>query len=401
MSGSLGDLPTVVGAASDAPSKAFTVALPKGVRYVQRSSLSLRKHTPGTVGRKTRTGLESYTGAHMSRTATKRRPSRALVTVDVAPSSRPERVAELREIPVALIDLPANPARRFLGDVAALAESLQDYGLQQPISVRVEGDRFRLTSGMRRLTAARMLDWPSITAFVRTLSADDAYLVDLVENMQRQDLSAEEEADALGELVRTRGWTLQQVADALKRSVAYVSKRVRVFEDALLREAVTHQYLPISTAEELLAADAEQRPKLIERALAERWDQGQARDAVRPVELELPLAGQLSNARSDRGVASQARTARPRGFTRAVREFHRLIMAIRADELTTADRSALRSLFRDLVMLGRAPTVATPPVFPELPATPSQGRLTTSRPSRSKPKPKIAAPTSARRRRVR
>ena len=65
--------------------------------------------------------------------------------------------------------------------------------------VRAEGDRFRLTSGLRRFSAARMLEWPTITAFVRTLSADDAYLVDLVENLQREDLSPEEEADALGE----------------------------------------------------------------------------------------------------------------------------------------------------------------------------------------------------------
>ena len=91
---------------------------------------------------------------------------------------------------------------------------MHDYGLQQPISIRVDGDRFKLTSGMRRFAAAQMLAWPSIVAFVRTFSADEAYLVDLVENLQREDLSAEEEADALGELVRTRGWTLQQVADA-------------------------------------------------------------------------------------------------------------------------------------------------------------------------------------------
>jgi ParB family chromosome partitioning protein len=232
-----------------------------------------------------------------------------------------------------------------LGDIAALAESMQDYGLQQPISIRIDGDRFSLTSGMRRLAAARLLGWQSIVAFVRTLSADDAYVVDLVENLQRQDLSAEEEADALGELVRTRGWTLQQVADALKRSVAYVSKRVRVFEDPRLREAVAEQNLPISTAEELLAAEAEQRLTLIERALAERWDQAQAREAVRPLD------------------------GRPRGFTREVREFHRLILNLSAEALTTADRAALRSLFRDLVLLARAPTVPRRPVFPELPTT--------------------------------
>ena len=344
----------------------------------------------------------------MSRAASRRLPSETNSSAFPTPSNPAERIAELREIPVELIDLPKSPARRFLGDIAGLAESMQDYGLQQPISVRVEGDRFRLTSGMRRLAAARTLGWRAIAAFVRSLSADDAYVVDLVENLQREDLSPEEEADALSELLRTRGWTLQQVADALKRSVAYVSKRVRVFEDTRLREAVTRQNLPISTAEELLAADPDQRLPLIKRALVERWDQGRAREAVRPPELEFPAKITLAREPgapgalgtgdySAQSIQSEGRqlVARPQGFTRAVREFHRLIMSMRAEHLTTADRSALRSLFRDLVMLGRAPTVPRKPVFPELPTTLGSSRLQPARP-RSASRRKGGPPRSAR-----
>jgi ParB family chromosome partitioning protein len=143
------------------------------------------------------------------------------------------------QIPVDRIETPRRPVRRFLGDIAALADSMLEFGLQQPISVRRDGDHFMLTSGLRRLAAARMLQWRTIPAFVRDVSADHAYVLDLIENLQRQDLSPEEEADALGELTRTRGWTLQQVAGTIKRSVAYVSKRVRLFEDALLRDAIT------------------------------------------------------------------------------------------------------------------------------------------------------------------
>src|SRR3984893_6764340 len=193
----------------------------------------------------------------------------------------PDAHSSLQRISVDRIDLPPRPARRFLGDIAALAESMQDYGLQQPISVRAEGERFVVTSGMRRLAAARILRWETITAFVRSVNADDAYLLDLIENIQREDLSAEEEADAFGELIRTRGWTLQQVADSVKRSVAYISKRVRVFEDPLLRQAIASEGMPVSTAEELLASDAETRGDLIQQALVERWDQVRAREALR------------------------------------------------------------------------------------------------------------------------
>lgn len=296
-----------------------------------------------------------------------------------------ERVSDVREIPVDLVDLPHNPARRLLGDIQSLAESMQDYGLQQPISVRSDGQRFMLTSGLRRLTAARLLGWTTIPAFVRSLSSDDAYLVDLIENLQRKDLSPEEEADALRELVRTRGWTLQQLAAALKRSVGYVSKRVRVFEDPMLREAIAIRGLPVSTAEELLSASAEQRPALIERAILEHWDQIQARDALRSEDSDKDLAdaaGSLiaaseevvrASGRARAGDRAVGDAARPRGFTRAVREFHRAILGIRADQLTASDRAALRSLFRDLVLLARAHEAPTTAVFPPLP-TPGSAR---------------------------
>ncbi|MBV9175108.1 MAG: ParB/RepB/Spo0J family partition protein [Chloroflexi bacterium] len=277
--------------------------------------------------------------------------------------------ATLTEIPVDRIDLPGRPTRRMLGDIAALADSMQDYGLQQPISVRAVGERYALTSGMRRLAAARLLRWTTITAFVRTVNADEAYLLDLIENLQREDLSAEEEADAFGELIRTRRWTTQQVAESVKRSVAYVSKRVRVFDDPLLRAAIVDRGLPVSTAEELLAAPVDQRLVLVERALRERWDQVRARAAVREPQPEPPAH---APERSSSGRAAEpVSPVRPRGLTQAIRQFHRLVLEIRNEDLTSADRAALRSLFRDLVLLARATTVTREPVFPALPKTPT------------------------------
>src|ERR1051326_2244333 len=241
-------------------------------------------------------------------------------------------LAELREIPLDQIDTSRRPVRRFLGDIAALADSMQEYGLQQPISVREVNGRFHLTSGLRRFTAAQLLGWKTIPAFVRNVDADQAYLVDLVENLQREDLSPEEEADALGELIRARGWTLEQVAAGIKRPVGYVSKRVRVFEDPALRAAVTQRGLAVSTAEELLGFEPDQRPAAVEWAVAERWDQTLAREALtRRDAAEQPGladasvnrgAGLSTNGvhRSGGTIGADLGGQRPRGFTRAVRE---------------------------------------------------------------------------------
>jgi ParB/RepB/Spo0J family partition protein len=265
------------------------------------------------------------------------RPRTRSTPVEVPTPAEP--APELRSIPLEAIQEPARPVRRALGDLAALAETMRDYGLQQPISLRaVSENRYLLTSGLRRLHAARMLGWGHILAFVRTVSADQAYLLDLIENLQREDLSAAEEADAFSELIRTRGWTGQQVADAVKRSIAYVSKRVRIFEDLQLRDAIVRRGLPVSTAEEMLAAEPEVRIRLIDRALEEGWDQGHARVALQAFER-----------------------------TRVVREFHRIIMQIQAEDLSTADRAALRALFRDLVLIARASTTPAPRIFPPLP----------------------------------
>jgi ParB family chromosome partitioning protein len=305
-------------------------------------------------------------------------------------------LVELRRIPLDQIDTPRRPVRRFLGDIAALADSMQEYGLQQPISVRQADGRFHLTSGLRRFHAAKLLGWTTIPVFVRNVGADEAYLVDLVENLQREDLSPEEEADALGELIRGRGWTLEQVASAIKRSVGYVSKRVRVFEDPALRQAVTQRGLAVSTAEELLGFEPDQRPAAVERAVSERWDQVSVREALARTEAaeqvpRAPASLNLGTARSTNGVHRSGGAAdiradlggqRPRGFTRAVREFHQMILSVRIEDLSGADRSALRSLFRDLVVLARDTAEKRQPVFPPLPSVP-QSRPERASPSRS------------------
>jgi len=257
-----------------------------------------------------------------------------------------------------------------MGDLAALADSMQDYGLQQPISVRATGDRFVLTSGLRRVTAARMLGWQSIPAFVRYVNADDAYLLDVIENLQRQDLTPDEEADAFRELIDTRGWSVRKLSQAIKRSAAYVSKRLRVFEDGPLRVAIVEGGLPVSTAEELLAAEPSVRAALLERAVAECWDQARAR---RELQARADNSASL-NKRSSREGATLALSGRPPGLTRAIREFHHLLDRVQPGELTSSDRSALRSLYRDMTMLARAPTTPGPRILPPLPTVHDTGR---------------------------
>jgi hypothetical protein len=82
-------------------------------------------------------------------------------------------------------------------------------------------------------------------------------------------------------LIRERRWTTRQVASAIHRSQPFVSRRLRVYEDKILRPLVLNGRLPVSTAEELLGADESKRAELARRAVGERWDQKQARAEAR------------------------------------------------------------------------------------------------------------------------
>jgi ParB family chromosome partitioning protein len=243
---------------------------------------------------------------------------------------------------------PRNP-RRSLDDIDELAASIRAYGLLQPVVVRRKGKKFELIAGHRRLAALREIDWSEVPAVVRDETADRAYLLALIENLQRDDLSPREEADALAELVRTRDWSTHQVADAIKRSQAYVSKRIRVFDDPLLRPVVLESRLSVSAAEELLAVNAEAREKILDQALANGWDQARVRAAVRA---ELGLGG----------------AARPHTKLRTqVENLRATLRDVRLADLAASDRNALRRLFMDLSMIARAPKERQAPVFPSLP----------------------------------
>jgi ParB family chromosome partitioning protein len=171
-----------------------------------------------------------------------------------------------------------NPRQRL--EVDELVESLRVHGLLQPIVVRRRGAGYELIAGHRRYEAARRLGWNEITAVVRNETDEQAYILTLVENLQREDLEPKEEAAALEVLVRERGWSTRQVGEAIKRSPMYVSKRLRVFEDLVLAKPVLGNQLAVSTAEELLRIPEEERGLFVERAVTEHWGQAEARHAV-------------------------------------------------------------------------------------------------------------------------
>lgn len=261
---------------------------------------------------------------------------------------------------------PRNPRQVVARDQAfdELVESIRQHGLLQPILVRRSGIRRVLIAGHRRLAAVQHLAteapddprWKKILAVERTVDEDEAFVLALVENLHREDLSPEDEASALDALEHQLG-SLQAVADAIKRSKAYVSRRIRIYQDPLLAAAILDHGLARTTAQEFLPVkDAQQREALIQKALQKGWDAPQARAEVRNLDesqptVVIPARCESQPVRADADTSGTGvRTARGRAIRRHVRALRQLIGSGPLDDLSSRTVQDLRALTGQLRM---------------------------------------------------
>jgi len=109
-----------------------------------------------------------------------------------------------------------------------LADSISAQGLVQPVTVREVGEGFEIIAGERRWRAAQLAGISEIPVIVRKVSDQAAMAIALIENIQREDLNAMEEAEALKRLLEEYRMTHQQLADAVGKSRAAVSNLLRL-----------------------------------------------------------------------------------------------------------------------------------------------------------------------------
>ncbi len=139
---------------------------------------------------------------------------------------------EVRRIPVASIEPhPGQPRRIFAEEaLAELAESIAVRGVIQPIIVRPNGHRFQIVAGERRWRAAQKARLHEIPAIVRTFSDEETLEVALIENIQRQDLNAIEEAQAYKRLVDEYSHTQEELGRIVHKSRSHVANLLRLLD---------------------------------------------------------------------------------------------------------------------------------------------------------------------------
>ena len=169
----------------------------------------------------------------------------------------PARAAGVQMLAVGqLVPNPDQPRRHF--DDAALDElaaSLGTRGLIQPIVVRPKGSRFEIVAGERRWRAAQRARLHEVPVIVRTLA--DAEMVELaiIENVQREDLNAIEEAVAYQRLIKEHGHNQEQVGKLVGKSRSHIANLLRLLElPSNVRDAVADGRLTMGHARALVSA---------------------------------------------------------------------------------------------------------------------------------------------------
>lgn len=144
--------------------------------------------------------------------------------------------------------------------IAALADSIREYGVLQPILVRPLGTgMYQIVAGERRWRAARMLGLDEVPVNIKELSNLEAMQIAIVENLQRENLNPLEEASGYSELIEKFGMTQEKVAKLVGRSRSAVANAVRLLTlPESVQKMVESGDLSAGHARALLAFDDEE-----------------------------------------------------------------------------------------------------------------------------------------------
>ena len=123
-----------------------------------------------------------------------------------------------RIVPIDQIDPNPNQPRQVMGDLSELMASIAEKGIIEPLIVRQRGRRFQIVAGERRYQAAVQVGLREVPVIIRDIDDDEVIEIALIENLQRKDLTAFEEAEALHGLATRCSYTHEDMARRLGKS---------------------------------------------------------------------------------------------------------------------------------------------------------------------------------------
>ncbi|MDO4816154.1 MAG: ParB/RepB/Spo0J family partition protein [Bacillota bacterium] len=126
---------------------------------------------------------------------------------------------------------PVQPRKNFEDEsLRELCSSIEEFGILNPLTVRLRSGRYELVAGERRLRAAKMAGLEDVPCILLDVGLEEASLIALIENLQRKDLDFIEEANGINQLIRMFGLSQEEIARRIGKSQSAVANKLRLLK---------------------------------------------------------------------------------------------------------------------------------------------------------------------------
>lgn len=195
---------------------------------------------------------------------------------------------------VLIFDIKANPfqPRKIFDEEALkeLSESIKEHGVLQPIILRKKGSKFEIVVGERRFRASQLANLETIPAVIRELSDQQMMELAILENLQREDLTAIEEAEAYQNLMEHLSLTQEQLAFRLGKSRPHIANHIRLLSlPHVVMDAISDGTISMGHGKALLGLKKKKTiPLIMQKSIKENLNVRQLEALVQRLNEDVP-----------------------------------------------------------------------------------------------------------------
>ena len=166
--------------------------------------------------------------------------------------------------------------------IAGLAESIKENGLLQPITVRKNGEKYELIAGERRYRAHLLNEAETIPAILLEMDDDESANLALIENLQREDLNAVEQALAIQRIMRIEDLTQEELAKRLGYRQSTIANKLRLLRlPEYIKKAIVHGEITERHARALLKVDPDRLEEVFKVIVKREYNVSRTEEYIR------------------------------------------------------------------------------------------------------------------------